>query len=421
MPGLDGFVLTASGTYTVVATRFGLQNGFSTGEYSLSLTRTGSDESAALPESAGTGPQWFDPSSPPGDLRWIGYNEAAAGTINRDNLDDWYTFRGTAGDLIAIRMSASSGDLDPYLILVDSAGSELASVDDTTAGSTDAAITGFTLPATGTYLIRATRYGFANGPSSGQYTLVIETTAETPHPGEDEAPVALAYGKPASGSLSVDNIGDLYTFEGRAGDVVTIDVQSVGAAEVEPVLSLRAPDNAEVALSHGWTLPSEARIARFALPQTGTYSVEVILADLNQSGDYRLVLLHAASVPAPSSVIVPALGLDIELVLAWEGEADLVLAAAYPEGDHPARIIDTANDFCGDQIPVPAERMGWDGGTAAEGVYDVSVYFRFNCAASAEPVSFTLTLIEHGAVVDVISGVLLREGDSYHTLMDYHP
>ena len=37
MPGLEGFALPASGTYTVVATRFGLQNGFSTGEYARAL------------------------------------------------------------------------------------------------------------------------------------------------------------------------------------------------------------------------------------------------------------------------------------------------------------------------------------------------------------------------------------------------
>ena len=62
--------------------------------------------------------------------------------------------------------------------------------------------------------------------------------------------------------------------------------------------------------------------------------------------------------------------------------------------------------------------MVWDAGTAVEGVYEVSVYFRLNCGGTADPVPFTLIVIEHGAVVDVISGELLREGDSYHTLLE---
>ena len=53
-----------------------------------------------LPEGVGTGPQWLDPASLPDDLRWIGYNENSTGTLNNDNVDDWVTFRGTAGDII---------------------------------------------------------------------------------------------------------------------------------------------------------------------------------------------------------------------------------------------------------------------------------------------------------------------------------
>ncbi|MBN1201055.1 MAG: TlpA family protein disulfide reductase [Anaerolineae bacterium] len=192
MPTLLDFELLADGMYTVVATRFGFENGFSTGDYSLSLALAAPDDTSG---GAGGGTQWIDADNLPADLRRIEYNERVTGTISADNVDDWYSFDGRTGDVISIRLAADGSELDAYLLLLDSNGRELASNDDLDDDSGDAAILDFTLPADDMYLLRATRYGFNHGLSGGDYVLLIE----------------LAAGEPARGSLDVDDTGDMYT------------------------------------------------------------------------------------------------------------------------------------------------------------------------------------------------------------------
>ncbi len=411
MPSLESFSLPGDGTYTLVATRFGFANGGSEGTYTLTL-EGGSGVGPSAPGRAGV--QWFTPDSPPLGLRPILYNHPVQGALDDENQDDWFIFRGREGDQLVIRMSAEASDLDSFLLVTDSGGYEIGRNDDASDGAPDAALSDFALPADGTYFVRATRYGFANGPSSGAYSLIIETDAEALPLSGEEVAVPLSYGVPASGSLSPDNMGDPYTFQGTEGSSVTISIRGAG---VDTALSLRGPDGDELVYRSAWITPGEARIQNFVLPQDGSYTVDVLLEDLNTSGDYQVLLL-GASLASVESAVAPEAGLDLEIVLAWEAPVDLDLAVTDPAGSAAERDR-SADDFCAQAEPAPAERVTWADGAAQPGFYGVAVDYQFNCGGLLDPVPFTLTLIQNGTVSRVVHGTLAGEGDRYSALVDY--
>lgn len=418
MPRISQFTLPTDGVYIVVATRFGFANGFSTGDYTLALSL---NSTAAAPTvTTGPGLQWIDPNQLSAGLRWLAYNDQVSGTITDSDFEDWYIVRGRTGDEITVRMQRVSGELDPYLIITDAEGFELARNDDEGISLTDAAIT-FVLPETSTYLVRATRYGFGNGLSSGEYVLQLETDAVALEYAVGGVSGRLEPGAMTTGTLNFDTVGEQYTLTGRTGERITISAQRT-SGDLDPALSLRGPDGEEIALNRQWLSPAEARIRRFVLPADGDYTLTVILEDLTTSGDYRLLLLTVPESPPPPFAFLPSDGLDVEVVLIWDGAADLDLTVTGPDTAPPGEQSHTGRDFCADEPAamqgLPTERVIWVGETATSGLYTASVQFQFDCAGTDAPVSFVLALAVDGAVVDVIGGALVHEGDRYITLLD---
>lgn len=412
MPSIEEYELPADGAYTLVATRFGFANGYSVGEYSLTLAQVGVSPPAGAV--TGGGVRWLAPGTLPPRLRWLAYNETVSGALSDDDSEDWFIFQGRAGDEITLRMAAGASALDPFLILTDSVGYELARADDAPDGVLDAVIAGVALPADGSYLVRATRYGFAHGPSAGSYTLSIETDAE-PVEVSAAAPEPLAPGVAVHGALDLETVARRYTFDGRAGARATAVAERMTGA-LDPALALRAPDGTLIATSRAWVASGEARISRLELPADGLYTLEVALDDLSAAGAYRLVVIIAPPAPAPTPAFVPAEGTDLEVVLLWTSAADLDLSVVGPaeaEGTREAR----AHDFCADLGDAPEERVTWAAGTAAPGLYTIAVQHRLDCAGSGEPVRFVLGVAAGGAIVDVMDGLLVREGDRYTTYL----
>jgi hypothetical protein len=412
MPVIEEYELPADGVYTLVATRFGLANGYSVGEYSLTLAQVGVSPPAGAV--TGGGARWLAPGTLPPRLRWLSYNEAISGVLSDEDSEHWFVFQGSAGDEITLRMVAGESALDPFLILTDSAGYELARADDKPDGALDAVIAGFTLPADGSYLLRATRYGFEHGPSAGGYTLAIETEAAPVEAGA-AAPEPLTPGVIASGALDLQTVARRYAFSGQAGHRLTVVAQRT-TGTLDPALALRDPGGALIAASRAWLDPGEARLSQVELPADGVYTLEVVLDDLSAAGAYRLIAIVAPPAPAPAYAFVPVRGLDLEVMLLWTSAADLDLRVAGPAGTQGAHE-ERAHDFCAGADAEPAERLTWAAGTAAPGLYAISVQHRLDCAGGGEPVRFVLGMASGGALVDVMEGALAREGDVYTTYL----
>lgn len=105
------------------------------------------------------------------------------GVLTDANPVDYYRFTGKTGELVTISMQSSgSSQLDPYLILADSALNEL-TFNDNAGGTRNARITQFALPEDGEYFILATRPGLRDGEFGGAYDMQLTVGQLTRLPG----------------------------------------------------------------------------------------------------------------------------------------------------------------------------------------------------------------------------------------------
>lgn len=101
---------------------------------------------------------------------------------------DVFSFAGSAGEVVNIELSATSGSLDTLLQLLNSDGTVLAANDDLADGSsTNSAISDFAVLADGDYRIVATRYGKEVGGTEGHYEILLTSLEGEAVP---EAPMA---------------------------------------------------------------------------------------------------------------------------------------------------------------------------------------------------------------------------------------
>ncbi|MDY6938250.1 MAG: trypsin-like peptidase domain-containing protein [Cyanobacteriota bacterium] len=199
---------------------------------------------------------------------------------------DAYTFEGSAGDRVSIAME--SGDIDPFLILLAPGGRALAQ-DDDGGGGTDAQIV-VQLPESGTYTLIANSYA---GGQSGAYRLELKTTssARTPDsakPQETGDVILLERGELGAGDavLTSDNsFFDLYSFDGRAGQAVTITLEST---EFDTYLVLFDSEGREIGYNDDARNGNTNSMLRVTLPSDGTYQVVVNSYDSTGNGQYTL-------------------------------------------------------------------------------------------------------------------------------------
>ncbi len=121
---------------------------------------------------------------------------SVTGTIQVADPFKAYSFTGATGDIVTIRLDATSGNLDPKLFLLDPNGNLVAVNDDKAPGNTNAEITNQTLVSDGLYTIVATHYGQDLGGTQGDYILTL-TGADL------EVPPALAGLNLTQGSVEV--------------------------------------------------------------------------------------------------------------------------------------------------------------------------------------------------------------------------
>lgn len=104
----------------------------------------------------------------------IQYGLRNSGTISAESFFVAYLFSAAAGDDVTITMQTTSGNLDPYLVLVERASQTvIAENDDAQANDANALLEGQILENGGDYIILATRYQGANGTTTGDFILEV--------------------------------------------------------------------------------------------------------------------------------------------------------------------------------------------------------------------------------------------------------
>jgi hypothetical protein len=254
------------------------------------------------------------------------YPEISYGQSQRGNIDGatpvvTYRFRGSAGDTVTIAMKRAGGDLNSYLYLLDASSQLLYEDNDSGGENGDARIT-YTLPASGDYLILATRMGREQGITSGSYLLElisnspapsITPTVEPTLPSDYQNLPQMTYGQTVEGELSDARVMDVYVFRGTAGDPITIEMNSLNQQDpngLDPYLILL--DDARIPLiENDDIVQGEVRDSHidFTLSRTGYYAIVATRYDQENgtsTGPYRLTLTGPGGEVEPTGTIPEA-------------------------------------------------------------------------------------------------------------------
>jgi serine protease Do len=195
---------------------------------------------------------------------------------------DLYTFEGRAGQRVQIEMS--SRELDAYLILLDPNGRDLAQ-DDDGGGGTNARIA-IALPTDGTYFLMANSY---QAGQAGTYTLRATATGGS-NAVSREGVILRQEGVLGPGASVLPTDGSLYrayTFEGRAGQSVTIDLAS---PDFDTYLALLDPDGRAIGENDDINPANRNSRLTVTLPRTGVYRAIVNAYNRRGRGRYLLTI-----------------------------------------------------------------------------------------------------------------------------------
>lgn len=384
------------------------------------------------------------------DAGALSYGEIASGTIDNAAPERVYRFAAQAGDAITVTLTATSGDLDPLLILADENGNVITQ-DDDSGGNRNSKIV-YTVQAAGEYQIIATRYDRASGTTRGDYELALAAQTTTTQPAATDefgAPPDLGafayemitYGDAVAGAIDDDQVAGTYAFQGRAGETALIGVQRTdGDLALRAALFDRAGRNALVEVEDA---DDAGRVEiRYILPETAYYVIGVGRMEAGDgaatAGAYELTL-DVVRTPAQPPTEAPTLqpteaSPGMEITLRWNSIADLDLVLYYPsEGENAASIdwqhiaypnqfalppgaaFDTdANGFCQNLTPQPVERITWEAGAAPAGDYEILVLYQFSCGSAETSTPFELTLAL-GGETQTITGAVDAPKGKYRT------
>jgi O6-methylguanine-DNA--protein-cysteine methyltransferase len=268
---IENATLPADGEYTIIATS---RDPEATFEYELGLEKTGDRADV-------------DP-----DLRTIEYGETAASVLNetdpRANEYRGYhepvTFEGSQGDVITVDMTSQG---DTYLMLEGPNGTAVAENDDGGEGL-NARLTHVVLPTDGEYTIYATSF---SREATFFYELSLEQVGSGANVSRDVR--SIDYGETVASRIdredpqSRDYRGhyEPVTFDGSAGDVVTVDMVSSG----DTYLFLQGPDGSAIASDDDGGDGLNSRLA-VPLPADGEYTIVATSYSPDETFFYELSL-----------------------------------------------------------------------------------------------------------------------------------
>lgn len=259
--------------FYIVVGRFGYRLGSTQGDFELALERVGI-------------------LSRPGTA--LRYGIPIIDTITNTQPQMYYTVQANAGDILNIEMIRNSGNLDPYLQVVDSDSFLIADNDDGDSEGRNARINNLLVETSGTYIIIASRYGQAAGNSVGSFVLTISEADNSGLGNSTLAPATILYNQSIEGDLNDTQYERYYTFEGRQDDIITITLDQT-RGRLDAYLILADAGLRPLAQDDDGGSGRNARIDGYRLPANGVYTIIATRferADGDSAGGYRLQLLR---------------------------------------------------------------------------------------------------------------------------------
>lgn len=206
------------------------------------------------------------------------------GSITATGASEVFEIRLEAGQVLNIFMNATSGLLDPLLILQDAEGNIVAENDDDPEGGTlNAAIRDFVVPEDGVYTIIATRFQLELGTTMGDFELIIERVDSTEGVDDDESTSSTAvvedgarisYGQIVNGEITRDTWEIRYTFEAEAGDIIGIRMARLSGT-LDALVQLYDADGVFLAENDDDPLGTgrDSYLRNYGITATGVYTI----------------------------------------------------------------------------------------------------------------------------------------------------
>ena len=274
---INTLLIEQTGTYIIVATRYGGVAGDTAGSFALTI-----DEA----DNSGIGNSSLAPYP-------IKYGETIEGALTNTQYERFYTFNARRDDLISISMErGTSRQLDSYLILANAGFLSLIEDDDGGIGK-DSRISQYRIPADGTYYVIATRYEGKEGTSEGDYKITLETAGNA-FDTVPEGVMTINYGTSITGNISDDNPEDLYAFYAQQGDTITMSMNRTDG-NLDSVIELLDNLQQRILRDDDGGNGQNARVERYNIPYTGLYYIRTqrydgTNGDPTTTGSYVMVL-----------------------------------------------------------------------------------------------------------------------------------
>jgi hypothetical protein len=208
------------------------------------------------------------------------YGEYARNVINT-RIHRWtYVFDAARGDLVSISVEALDGDLDPYVILRDFDGNELAT-DDDGGGGLDALLQ-YPVYEGGRYIIEVTRFGGEDFPGTGNYELRLDGVSNgalgtsPPYP-------PLANGVALSNAINETQQAVWYSYPAWRGDLFDLTVTRQDG-DFTPRVTVYVPGGEHPLLDMVSGESGQVFMHGLMLPMSGYYAIRVSTAPGSAAG-----------------------------------------------------------------------------------------------------------------------------------------
>jgi hypothetical protein len=279
LDSLLDFTITSTGRYFIRVRNFSTKGG-QTFTYEAVVTLTGG---TTPPPGPGTVNETESNNSIQ-QANFVTPNVTIIGTVNPGGDADFFGFDATRGQPLTIDINAASlspaSALDSVVTLFDSNGNQLTQNDDS-GGSVDSLIQ-FTIPANGRYFFSVRNFDSKGGPNFNYQAVVTlgggggggNTVNESEPNNNRQQANSITPDVTVQGIIGFFNDVDFFSFNGRAGQRVTLDVNtdSGGFNPPDTLLTLFDNDGNQIAENNddprGGTRDS---FLQFTLPRTGQY------------------------------------------------------------------------------------------------------------------------------------------------------
>jgi hypothetical protein len=266
---LDALSIPQSSRYYVIIGRFGYALGSTSGGFDLDVERIGV-------------------SSASGSA--LRYGDSVINNITNMTPQVYYSFRAQRGDIVNIKMLHDSGDLDPYLQIVNSNAFVITDNDDVPGSGLDAEINRLVIEDTGTYIIVATRYGQTAGTSTGRFILSLDEAQGSGLGNSPQTAIPILVGDTKEDSISDTESARYYVFDAKQNDLITAQMNRSNG-NLDSFLAIADSNLQELASNDDNGSSQNAKIESFIIPADGQYYLIATRLDRDKgttSGNYKL-------------------------------------------------------------------------------------------------------------------------------------